>query len=71
MSNALSNEEEDILWHALEIAVPDERKAFLDQACQERAILREKVDRMLAMQLEAEVFFLEAQSTCFKLLSSE
>ena len=71
MTEAGGNEEETIYWNALHISAPEERAAFLDRACQGRATLREKLDRMLARQLEADAFFLEAQSTCSKLLDSD
>lgn len=71
MPEAGGNEEEAIFWSALQISAPAERAAFLNDACQDRPTLREKVDRMLALQPEADEFFLEAQSTCSKLLNSE
>lgn len=71
MTEAGGNEEEIIFWSALQISAPAERAAFLDRVCQGRATLREKLGRMLARQLEADAFFLEAQSTCSKLLDSD
>ena len=69
MSDEVSHEAADILWRALEIAAPGERAAFLELACQGQPKLRESVEKLLASQLAAEQFFLEAESACRKLLS--
>jgi hypothetical protein len=71
MTEAGGNEEEAIFWSALQISAPEERAVFLNDACQGCTSLHEKLDRMLARQIEVDAFFLEAQNTCSKLLSSE
>jgi serine/threonine protein kinase/tetratricopeptide (TPR) repeat protein len=50
---------EEIFCSALEINSPDERKIFLDRACQGDAALRSMVDRLLASQPAAEKIFQE------------
>ena len=50
---------EDIYFSALEIQPPDQRRAFLDRVCRGDAVLRTAVDRMLAAQPAAEIFFHE------------
>ena len=50
---------EDIFCSALEINSPDERKVFLDRACQGDVALRSMVDKLLASQPAAEKIFQE------------
>src|SRR5258708_22362470 len=50
---------EDIFYSALEIKLPDKRKAFRDRVCQGDAVLRSTVERLLASQPEVEKFFQE------------
>lgn len=50
---------EDVFYSAFEIKGPDERKAFLDQACHGDHQLRQRVDEMLAMQPKLERLFPE------------
>ena len=59
MTEVLTERAEDIFYSALEIKSPDERKAFLDRACQGDAALRSMVEKLLASQPEAEKFFQE------------
>jgi len=59
MIEALTERAEDIYCSALEIQSPDERKAFLESACQGDAKLRSVMDRLLASQEGAEKFFQE------------
>ena len=50
---------EDVYYSALEIAAPDQRRAFLDRVCEGDAALRSAVERLLAVQPAAEQFFQE------------
>jgi serine/threonine protein kinase len=50
---------EDVFYSALEIKPPDQRKAFLDRVCQGDASLRAAVEKLLASQPDAEIFFQE------------
>jgi serine/threonine protein kinase len=59
MAEALTERAEDIYYSALEIKSPDQRKAFLDRACQGDAGLRLVVDKLLASQHDMDRFFQE------------
>lgn len=50
---------ENVFYSAFEIKQPDERKAFLDQACQGDDQLRRQVDEMLALQPKLDQVFPE------------
>jgi hypothetical protein len=50
---------EDIFYSALEIKLPDQRKAFLDRSCQGDAALRAMVEKLLTLQPAAEKTFQE------------
>src|SRR5215831_16801703 len=49
MSNS-SERIDQIFWQALQIAAPEERKAYLDQACGGDEELRRLVEKLLAAQ---------------------
>lgn len=53
----------EIFETAVEMASPEERTAYLDQACGEDAELRTTVDRLLATHVEAEDFFQDGSPT--------
>ncbi len=57
MIEALTEKAENVFYAALEIKTPDERREFLERACEENAELRAAVDEMLASQAKAEKFF--------------
>ena len=59
MIEVLTEKAEDIYCSALETKSPDERKIFLDRACQGDVRLRSLVDKLLASQVGAEKFFQE------------
>ena len=46
---------DEIFWHACQLK-PDERDAYLDSACQGSVPLRQRLDRLLAFQSQAEPF---------------
>jgi hypothetical protein len=53
--------EEDLFFEALGQADSKRRSAFLDQTCAGRPALRARLERLLAVQVEAERFFAEAE----------
>ena len=55
----LTERAEEIFYSALEMKSPDQRKVFLDRACQGDGNLRTVVERLLASQPKAEKFFQE------------
>ena len=59
MMDAAREQVEEIFCAALELEVPDERRAFLDRACAEDVKLRSAVEQMLASQADVEEFFRE------------
>ena len=59
MTEVPTERAEDIFYSALEIISPDQRKLFLDRACQGDAALRSLVDKLLAAQPAAEKIFQE------------
>jgi eukaryotic-like serine/threonine-protein kinase len=59
MIEALSEKAEEIYYSALEIKLPLQRQAFLDRVCNGDALLREKIEKLLASQPEADKFFAE------------
>jgi len=63
MTDPLTEKAEDIFCSALEIRSPEERKAFLDEACNGDTALRSTVDKLLASQPAAENFFKEGGIT--------
>ena len=60
--NVLSQREEEIFSEAQRLADSASRKAFLDQACGVDAVMRARVEELLAVQTEAERFFAEGQA---------
>ena len=46
----------EIFWTALELAVPVEREAYLERACQADVELRARVNRLLAAQSKSDSF---------------
>ena len=67
MMEAVTEKAEEIFYSALEIKSPDERKAFLDRACLENAVLRAAVEDMLASQAKVDKFFSEGGSQSFSI----
>jgi serine/threonine protein kinase len=59
MTEVPAEKAENIYYSALEIKSPEQRKTFLDRACQGDAVLRSTVEGLLASQPEAERFFEE------------
>ena len=59
MMEVLTERAEEIFYSALEMKSPDQRKVFLDRACQGDGNLRTVVERLLASQPKAEKFFQE------------
>jgi hypothetical protein len=59
MNDVLTEKAEDIYCSALEVPSPAERNLFVDRACQGDARLRAMVDKLLASQAGAEMFFKE------------
>ena len=51
--------EEDLFFEAMGQADSKKRSAFLDQTCAGRPVLRARLERLLAVQAEAESFFAE------------
>jgi eukaryotic-like serine/threonine-protein kinase len=49
--------EEELFAAAMEISVPEQRLAFLDQACAGNAGLRARIEALLAAQKRADKFF--------------
>ena len=54
--NQTSASLESILAEAVEIALPDERQAFLSKACAENAVLRARVEQLMANHFRAGSF---------------
>jgi hypothetical protein len=71
MSSELQTRVEDIYCSALEMESLDDRKSFLDSACKRNVELREKVEKMLACQLEVERFFRELDVVKCSLINEE
>ena len=59
MNKVLTERAEDIFYSALAVKSSDQRKTFLDRACQEDAGLRLLVEKLLASQAGAVNFFQE------------
>jgi eukaryotic-like serine/threonine-protein kinase len=59
MTEVPTERADDIFYSALEIKLPDQRRAFLDRMCQGEPALRSVVEKMLASQTKAEEFFRE------------
>src|SRR6516162_6724244 len=51
--------EKEIFLEAIEKATPDERAAFLDQACGDDPLLRQRVEELLAEHFEQDNFMQE------------
>jgi hypothetical protein len=56
-----SDREEDLFFKALEQPDPVKRGVFLGRACSGRPGLRARVEKLLAIQTEAERFFAEVE----------
>jgi hypothetical protein len=56
-----SEQEEDLFYEALSQGDPAKRRAFLDQFCAGRPVLRTRVEALLAVHTEAERFFVQAE----------
>ena len=59
MAEILTEKAEEIFYSALEIRTPEQRKIFVENACQGDTGLRSIVDKLLASQPGAEKFFQE------------
>jgi hypothetical protein len=60
MSSAAFTQKETMFLTALELKGPDRRREFLDQACADNPRLRAEVEKLLAVQADAEQFFTES-----------
>ena len=56
-----SKQEVDLFCEALVHADPAKRSVFLDKACSGRPVLRERVEKLLALCPEADGFFARAE----------
>jgi serine/threonine-protein kinase len=56
---------DDIFWEAAQISSPNERAAYLNQACAGDAELQRKVQRLLQVQVKAEAFLEPPAATIF------